>query len=386
MRLICTLNDQKKARALSECLKREGIENVCETTANTDWGSHDYGTLTCTVWVIDEDQYEAAVGWVNELEKDPNQPAFAQKLTPPLSDSKENPLKQIRLAKPRPLPEKKAMGVITLYTLIACCILLLISEMTAPAYIQPPPGLPYAPIYSAQIKKDLMYDYPQAYEILDRLISAYGAENLANPTNLPPEGQVLLAQFYHTPYWHGFYDLLVYHFQHPGVPFTIDSPMFEKLQQGEVWRLFTPCLLHSDLFHLFFNMIWLVVLGRQIEERIGKRRYLLLILFTGIGSNTIQYLSSGSNFIGFSGVLCAMLTFIWARQKKAAWEGYQLLPATMAFMMLFIFTMFSIQLISFVMESAGMNSISPGIANAAHLSGAALGWIVGRWEAFAIKR
>ena len=85
-------------------------------------------------------------------------------------------------------------------------------------------------------------------------------------------------------------------------------------------------------------MIWLAVLGRQMELRLGGFRYLLFILITGIISNIVQYMMSGPNFLGYSGILCAMLSFIWVRQKKAAWEGYVLQDSTMGFMLLFLIT------------------------------------------------
>ena len=41
---------------------------------------------------------------------------------------------------------------------------------------------------------------------------------------------------------------------------------------------FFPILLHADIFHLFFNMLWLIVLGKQIEQRLKTGRYVLFIL------------------------------------------------------------------------------------------------------------
>ena len=91
---------------------------------------------------------------------------------------------------------------------------------------------------------------------------------------------------------------------------------------------------------------------------------------------------SGSNFIGFSGVLCAMITFTWFRQKHAAWEGYDLLPMTMAFISLFVVAMFGIQLLSFFLEINGIAPITPGVANTAHLTGAFAGYLLARSNLF----
>ncbi len=227
-----------------------------------------------------------------------------------------------------------------------------------------------------------MYDYPKAYELIDRIVKAYGIESLQNLDALPQAGQYLLQQFNQTPYWQGFYDKFVEHFKHPEQAWNFDAPMFEKIREGQWWRLFTPCLLHSDLFHLFFNMIWLVVLGRQMEQKIGSLRYTLFIVITAVFSNTAQYLMSGSNFLGFSGVLCAMLAFIWVRQRRAGWEGYQLDKSTFTFITFFILFMFALQNLSFFLEVYSNTTMPIGIANTAHLTGAFIGFILGRMQFF----
>ena len=77
-------------------------------------------------------------------------------------------------------------------------------------------------------------------------------------------------------------------------------------------------------YTFFFNMAWLWYLGRQIEQRAGSVRMLLMILVVGIIANVAQYLMSGPYFLGFSGVVVGMVGFIWVRQRVAPWEGYPL--------------------------------------------------------------
>lgn len=392
MRIVCTLNDQKQGRTLSSFLANEGIENQLEITTNTDWGSPNYGDVSCKIWVIDEDQFEPSMKWIDEFQKDPENPIF-QNLAPkgklPIipGSSKESALKLIKVAR-RPPPminDKQPLGTLTLYFLIVCCLLFAICEITAPPYKPISTAIPPTPVFSAPAKKLLLFDYPQAYEIIDKIVALFGVEKLQNLQELPPEGQYLFQQYQQTPYWQGYYEKAMHWLKGTADPSSPQAPLFEKIRQGEVWRLFTPSILHNDLLHLFFNMIWLVVLGKQIEQRLGLVRYFLFVIITGIVTNIAQYLMSGANFIGFSGILCAMLTFIWIRQKQAAWEGYQLQSVTMAFMMFFILTMFLIQLISFSLEAYNQLSISPGIANTAHLTGAILGYILGRFNFFSWK-
>jgi membrane associated rhomboid family serine protease len=50
----------------------------------------------------------------------------------------------------------------------------------------------------------------------------------------------------------------------------------------EVWRLVTFQFLHVGWLHLLLNMMGLVVFGREVEEFLGRRRYLALYLTCGV--------------------------------------------------------------------------------------------------------
>lgn len=387
MRIVFTLNDQKQARLLASFLAREGIENQLEIDTNTDWGSPNYGDASCKIWVYDEDKVETAMRWIETFNKDPQNPVFQKAAsgisTPPLlSPRTMNPPRG--LAQPAAMSE--SMGRLTFYILLICTLLFIVDNMTAPQLTSLPGSLPAMPIVSSPLKKNTLYDYPHTYELVDKLVKLYGVNKLETPQELPSEGKYLFNQVDRTPYWQGIYPYIVALFQHGQAPSITPAPLFEKIREGEVWRLFTPCLMHNDILHILFNMLWLIVLGKQMEQRLGAQRYLLFILLVGIFSNTCQYLMSGPNFLGYSGILCGMLTFIWMRQKVAVWEGYPLQQSTIAFMMFFIFAMFGLQLISLYMSTQHQLSIFPGIANTAHLSGAALGAILGRLSFFSQKR
>jgi GlpG protein len=237
-------------------------------------------------------------------------------------------------------------------------------------------------LFTSPVEKALLFDYPKFYELINRFVNLYGYEELEKQTSLPAEGQSLLHKINQTPFWPGYYHLLLKGGWHAAETGLATYPTFEKIREGQFWRLFTPCLLHADLFHIFFNMLWLIVLGKQMEQRLSPLRYLIFILTIGIISNTAQYLISGPNFIGFSGILCGMLAFIWMRQKRAAWEGYQIDRLTLIFMLLFIMSMAGIQLLSFILEKSFALAFSPNIANMAHLTGGVMGFIFGSLSFF----
>lgn len=352
MRLLCTLQNPDQTEQLSNYLTANGVENNVSPEKNQDWGSDDYGTFVYRIWIIDEDQLEYGMQLYEKFIKEPPTP-----VKPSIKPKAPRPAKQ---REPQSAP-------LTLYTIILCCLLLALSSLTSPKFTDDSSQV-YVPAFTSPVKKELLYDYPKAYEILAKIITLFGVEPLEGKTT-NPQAEALIQELNSTPYWEGFYEF----FLGKGNP---EAPLFEKIRQGEVWRIFTPIFLHGDVFHLLFNMLWLFVLGAQLETRLGKSRYVIFVLITAAFSNTLQYLMSGPNFIGFSGVLCAMITFAYMRQKMAPWEGYRLQRSTFLFIMLFIFAMFGIQVITLVLQILTGQQLTTVIANTAHLSGALLGYLL----------
>jgi len=60
-----------------------------------------------------------------------------------------------------------------------------------------------------------------------------------------------------------------------------------KVLNGEVWRLFTPVLLHAGLMHIFINMLALYFLGRRVEETYGTREFVLIYVVAGVFANVV---------------------------------------------------------------------------------------------------
>lgn len=99
------------------------------------------------------------------------------------------------------------------------------------------------------------------------------------------------------------------------------------IKEKEVYRLFTSMFLHSDIEHLFNNMLLLCYIGRLLEEQIGKIRYLFIYFLSGIiaglfsiGYNT--HIGQPAFCIGASGAIFgltgAMAVFVLWKQGRMA--------------------------------------------------------------------
>jgi membrane associated rhomboid family serine protease len=61
---------------------------------------------------------------------------------------------------------------------------------------------------------------------------------------------------------------------------------------GWVWQVFTYMFLHDPIrfFHIFFNMYALFLFGRPLEQKWGKREFILFYFFTGVGAGIFTFL------------------------------------------------------------------------------------------------
>ena len=86
---------------------------------------------------------------------------------------------------------------------------------------------------------------------------------------------------------------------------------------GEWWRMFTAMFLHASFFHLAVNMYSLYFVGTIMEQVIGRWRFLLLYLASGIaGSAGALLLSPLSPTVGASGAIFGILGGLLVLERK----------------------------------------------------------------------
>jgi GlpG protein len=97
-----------------------------------------------------------------------------------------------------------------------------------------------------------------------------------------------------------------------------------ELENGEVWRLFTPIFLHGGFIHILFNMFMLNDLGTLVERAVGSWRFLLLVLVMAAVSNVVQFKAHGPLFGGMSGVVYGLFGYAWVRGRLDPSSGLYL--------------------------------------------------------------
>lgn len=139
-----------------------------------------------------------------------------------------------------------------------------------------------------------------------------------------------------------------------------------EIRRGEIWRLITPILMHGDILHFLFNMIWLKDLGTILEARIGSAYLALMVVLIAAVSNVAQMMVSGPNFLGMSGVVYGLLGYIWIRGKFDPFCGLYLHKTIVTMMLIWFFACLF---------------VIPGIANTVHAAGLVSGMLWGYIDA-----
>lgn len=159
----------------------------------------------------------------------------------------------------------------------------------------------------------------------------------------------------------------------PETRLGIKTEIWQNVQAGEIWRLFTPMFVHFGIPHIAFNMLCLYDFGGQIESRIKSWRFVLLVLVTaGVSAlaqvvvdswleGTTLYPDIG-NFGGMSGVDYGLFGFIFMRSYVLQDRNYVLQPFTSL-------VAFGWLIACFASNYGLINMGMPSVANTAHVAG-----------------
>lgn len=130
-------------------------------------------------------------------------------------------------------------------------------------------------------------------------------------------------------------------------PFTAAQP----------WRMLTALFLHGSFLHILFNMYSLYVIGPLLERALGRWRYLVLFLLSGLGGSVaVLLLAPTIAVLGASGAIFGLLGAFFVIQRKLGGN--------------------STQLIIVIGLNLVMGFVIPNIAWQAHVGGLIVGGVV----------
>jgi hypothetical protein len=133
----------------------------------------------------------------------------------------------------------------------------------------------------------------------------------------------------------------------------VPSQVTAGLDAGDVIRVFTSMFMHGGIAHIAGNMLYLWIFGDNVEDAMGRGKYLLFYLFGGVVASLAHILTNpGSEVptVGASGAIAAVLGAYLVLYPKSRVQtiiplGFfmriTLLPASVVLGLWFVLQLFS---------------------------------------------
>ncbi|HUT22928.1 MAG TPA: rhomboid family intramembrane serine protease [Sumerlaeia bacterium] len=163
-----------------------------------------------------------------------------------------------------------------------------------------------------------------------------------------------------------------------GFTFTFEAP----------WRILTYMFFHGNVFHYLFNMFFLFLTGGVVEDKVGRRRALILYLVGGVAAALVHgaaiSLTGGSRapLVGASGAIAALMGAFcvlmpWTDFKMLYFFPVLLLYPTRHWLGTFgfpaVFLLGTYFLLGNVFRALGSHPAGAAVAYWAHIGGFAFG-------------
>ncbi len=134
--------------------------------------------------------------------------------------------------------------------------------------------------------------------------------------------------------------------------FAVYGPFIFKY--NEYYRLITGAFLHANFVHLILNCYSLYVIGSQIENFMGKWKYLIIYFISAITGSMLSALLSDGASIGASGAIFGLM-------GSLLYFGYHY--------RVYLGNVLKSQIIPLILLNLLIGFITPGIDNFAHIGG-----------------
>lgn len=133
------------------------------------------------------------------------------------------------------------------------------------------------------------------------------------------------------------------------------------IKTGEIWRLLTGTFLHAGIIHLFTNMYSLYIIGSQLENFVGKKKFIIIYLISALSGSLMSSIFSNSLSVGASGAIFGLL-------GSMLYFGYHY--------RLYLGSVLKAQIIPVILLNLFLGFTLSGIDNAAHIGGLIGGYLI----------
>ena len=133
------------------------------------------------------------------------------------------------------------------------------------------------------------------------------------------------------------------------------------IRGGQLYRLLTGTFIHTDPMHLLCNCYSLYIIGTQIENFYGKKKFALIYLISALTGSLLSISMHDGNSIGASGAIFGLL-------GAYAYFGYHY--------RVYFGTVLLKQVVPIIILNLAIGFMVPGIDNFAHIGGLIGGFLV----------
>ncbi len=154
------------------------------------------------------------------------------------------------------------------------------------------------------------------------------------------------------------------------------------LQHGEVWRLLSYAFVHGNFWHLFMNVLAILLIGLPLQAQLGNRATGLIVALMTLAGGlffTLAHPYGGAVLMGGSAIAVGLLTLfcLLYPERPITLLLFFVLPVTIMPKWILYFTA-GFNLFGFI-----FSEVAPGsptmVAYSAHLGGIVAAWAVSRY-------
>lgn len=126
------------------------------------------------------------------------------------------------------------------------------------------------------------------------------------------------------------------------------------IRSGQIYRLVSSMFIHGGIIHLMCNMYALYVVGPQLESYLGRVKYLLIYLISGIAGNLLSMTFTSGVSVGSSGAIFGLFGAL-------LYFGFHY--------RVYLGSVLKSQIIPLIVINLGLGFVISGVDNAAHIGG-----------------